>query len=202
MTSHSNTALERCCITGETHEVLDMLCFVVSPTHTLTLDLSYKLPGERRWVVARSSIVQQAVAEGASGILFANTAAPLPQFDAYVAQQLKAKALQSLGLTRRAGQAVAGFEKVSRLLKHASPNAAIVIVVATNAVRLQELTGHPSTTQEFTGNTAPHVIQCLDEEELASVCGGQHIAYIGLKPHPLTCCFLRDIQRYQRYSAA
>ena len=102
-----------------------LIRFVAAPDGGVAPDLARKLPGRGLWVAATREAVAQAVKRNA----FARSAkAPLkPAADLpdRVERMLSERLLAGLGLARRAGQLVTGFEKVAQAAS--SGRAAIVI---------------------------------------------------------------------------
>jgi len=88
-----------------------MIRFVVAPGHHLVPDLAARLPGRGMWLSARRDVIETARKRG----VFARAArAPVEvpvDLGERVAAGLVARIGELLGLARRAGQAVAGFEK-------------------------------------------------------------------------------------------
>ena len=117
--------LRRCLATGETRSKAELLRFVVAPDRSLVLDLGGRLPGRGMWLSPRRDVLEKACARN----LFAKAAKAAvrvePGFAARVEDQVRARCLELLGLARRAGQAVAGFEKVKARLS--SGQAAVLL---------------------------------------------------------------------------
>jgi len=94
-----------------------MVRFVVGPEGQIVPDVAEKLPGRGIWVKADRESVTKAAVKG----MFARAAKAKVKADAgladRVSDQLRNRALGSLKLARRAGQAVGGFEKVKGWLK-------------------------------------------------------------------------------------
>lgn len=103
----------RCIVSGETGEKTGLIRFVLDPEGKVVPDLASKLPGRGLWVSARRETVERAIAKG----LFARAAQEKAEASAALANDverlLAIRAAQSLGLARRAGVLVTGFEKVS-----------------------------------------------------------------------------------------
>ena len=104
---------ERMCIaTGEVLPKGRMIRFVVGPGEMIVPDIMGKLPGRGIWVSATREALEKAVAKK----LFARAAkqaVELPedlvgQVEALLARHL----VEMIGLARKSGRAVAGFEKV------------------------------------------------------------------------------------------
>lgn len=89
-----------------------MVRFVVGPDGTVVPDVSEKLPGRGLWLSAERDIVARAVARRLFGKA-ARAAVTVPaNLTDLVEARLAARCLERIGMARRAGQAVAGFEKV------------------------------------------------------------------------------------------
>ena len=114
----------RCAATGERLEKEPMIRFVVAPDGTATPDLAEKLPGRGIWVKADRSALELAVKRNA----FARSAKRQVQVPADLPDRIEAllteRVIQQLALCRKAGRAVAGFEKSkAALLGAAEPTA-------------------------------------------------------------------------------
>lgn len=109
--------VRRCLVTRETLPKNRLIRFCVSPERIVIPDLAGKLPGRGLWVTADKDLVAAACAKG----LFAKAAhakVTCPENMDELIRTLFVKRLQSLlGLARKAGLAVAGFEKAAEALK-------------------------------------------------------------------------------------
>jgi predicted RNA-binding protein YlxR (DUF448 family) len=94
-----------------------MIRFVVGPDDRLVPDVMGKLPGRGIWVTANPAALQQAMAKR----LFARAARqPVtvdPDLPVTVEHLIERQCLDLIGLAKRAGAAVAGFDKVEALLR-------------------------------------------------------------------------------------
>lgn len=107
----------RCIVTRETGPRGGLIRFVVSPDGEAVPDLAEKLPGRGLWLGASRDIVRRACAENAfSKAARRNVTVPADLPDRLVGL-LDRRCLDHIGLARRSGQAVAGFEKVRGALK-------------------------------------------------------------------------------------
>lgn len=128
--------LRRCLVTRARHPKEAMLRFVVAPDGTVLPDLAARLPGRGMWLSARADVLEAALKRGALVRAAAKAVAsqsaggpksggpkaattgnpPQPRLPADLAQMvvagLEARLADTLGLARRAGQAVCGFEAV------------------------------------------------------------------------------------------
>ncbi len=103
--------------------------FVLDPQGRVTADLAAKLPGRGAWVAATREAVEKAAAKGLFARAF-KAPAKLPEesLAGLVEAGLEARALAALGLARRAGKAVAGFDQTRAALKER--RAAVLLTAA------------------------------------------------------------------------
>ena len=102
----------KCLSSGESMEKSALIRFVVGPDHMLVPDILGKLPGRGLWVASSRDAVTQAAQKG----LFAKSAkvqvnVPVRLLDD-IEEQLARRCISLLSLARKAGYAVAGYEKV------------------------------------------------------------------------------------------
>jgi len=102
----------RCIVTGQRQGKAGLIRFVAGPDGTIAPDILEKLPGRGIWVTADRDSLEQAVERH----LFARAAkrqvvVPDGLIDE-VERQLVRRVSELIGLARKSGAAVAGFEKV------------------------------------------------------------------------------------------
>lgn len=109
---------ERTCIVSrETGPADALLRFVLSPEGVVTPDLDGKLPGRGLYLRPEAALLDQAIKRNAFSRA-AKTKAEIPQDLSQTIQRLLDRRLgRQIGLARRAGEAIAGFEKVREMLK-------------------------------------------------------------------------------------
>ena len=104
--------VRRCLVTGELRPKPELLRFVVGPEGSLVADVKGSLPGRGLWLLPRRPIIDKACKRQ----LFAKAArskVTVPEdLGLQVAQLLRRRCLDLIGLAKRAGQAVSGFEQV------------------------------------------------------------------------------------------
>lgn len=109
--------LRRCVATMESLPLEQTIRFIIGPDGQVLPDLGRKLPGRGLHVTASRVLVERAVAKRN----FARAARRPVQVDAGLAdlveRLLAARVLEALGLARRAGQAVAGHDKVAEMAR-------------------------------------------------------------------------------------
>ncbi|WP_374574990.1 RNA-binding protein [Phenylobacterium sp.] len=99
-------------VSGEVMDEAGLIRFVAGPDGAVTPDLARKLPGRGLWVAADRASVEAAARKGLfSRAAKARLSAP-PDLADQVADLLARRVLNGLGLARRAGELISGFEKV------------------------------------------------------------------------------------------
>ena len=169
----------RCIATGEILPKATLIRFVISPDGMVVPDVAERLGGRGIWLCPRRDVVNTAVAKR----LFAKAARCKAEAPADLADRVEAlllaRCLATLGFARRAGQAVAGFEKVRaeivggrlQVLVQASDAA------ADGAKRLKAMAaGLP-------------VVAVLSSDELGGVFGRDAAVHAGLAPGRLAQSF-------------
>lgn len=122
----------RCIVSGDEKSKDSMIRFVVGPENQVVADIDARLPGRGFWLSARRDVINTACAKNA----FAKAARAKVKVPDDLADQverlLTKKCQDQIGLARRAGQAVAGFEKVEIWLKSGKP-AGVLLAAADGA---------------------------------------------------------------------
>ncbi len=123
----------RCIATGETGPRARLIRFVVGPDDALVPDLSGKLPGRGIWVSPDRAALERATQKG----LFARAARRPVTVPGGLADQVETaqatRLIHLISLARKAGEAVAGYEKVRGWL--ASGRAALLLQASDGSPR-------------------------------------------------------------------
>ncbi len=110
--AHAAIPGRRCIASGEVRSKQDLLRFVIGPGGEVVPDLAGTLPGRGLWLSPRRDMLEKACASN----LFARAAkveVRVPEdLPCRVERSLRRHCLDLIGLARRAGQVVAGYEKV------------------------------------------------------------------------------------------
>ncbi len=188
----SAVAVERkCLVTRALLPKEQMIRFAVDPSGTVVPDVAANLPGRGLWLTARRDIVAAACARK----LFARAArAPVVAPDDLVdrvERLLLERAVNCLGLARRAGQAAIGFEVVREWLR--GDRAAILVTAADAAAdgarKLRAL-----------GPGLPRV-ESIDSAELGRAFGRESVVHAALAPGRLAESLLRESARLAGFRA-
>lgn len=165
--------LRRCVVTRERQAKEAMIRFVIAPEtgglRPVVPDLAATLPGRGIWLSARGDVVEAAVSRG----VFARAArgpvaVPLGLISVLQAS-LARRIAESLGLARRAGQAVSGFQKAREWL-----DAGRVGVV------MEANDGSPAERERFLGRHAGQValVTPLDSASMGVVFGRDQAVHV------------------------
>lgn len=159
--------------------------FVVDPTGQMVPDLAGRLPGRGVWLSAERGAISTAVAKG----LFAKAARGRVQVSADLADQVERMLVRRcqdvIGLARRAGSVVAGFDQVAdELRRH---RAALLVAARDGAPdgrrKLRALAGDLP------------VIELLGRRELGEAIGRDDVVHLAVLPGGLAKRILMETGR-------
>jgi len=164
--------LRRCIVTRQVLPKESLVRFVIGPAGDVVPDIAGKLPGRGLWVKVERAALAKAVAKN----LFAkaarqSVAVPADLVDRTIAL-LSQRCLDLIGLARRAGQAVCGFEKVRDAL--GKERVGVLLAAADGAAdgrrKLKALAGERATVALFTA------------AELSASLGRPNVVHAALAP--------------------
>lgn len=162
--------MRRCVAARESRSASGMIRFVVGPDRALVPDLAGRLPGRGLWLSAERRAVQSAVAKN----LFAKAARGQVVVERDLADRLESmlvrRCLDLVGLARRAGELVAGFDQVSDWLRQGK--AALV---------LQARDGAAEGRRKIAGQARGlPILELFDREELGHAIGRAEAVHLAL----------------------
>ena len=115
---HDETGpVRRCIASGERRPPADMVRFVVDPGGEVVPDVGESLPGRGLWLSASRIMINTATRKGGFAKAARRRVTVPDDLADRVEGLLARRMVEGLGLARRAGAAVAGFEKVRTRLK-------------------------------------------------------------------------------------
>ena len=184
--------LRRCVVTRESLPKAALVRLVAGPEGTLVPDIEGRLPGRGLWITARRDIVERALSkrllQRAAG---AGIAVP-PDLADRIHALLRRRCLDLIGLARRAGQAVAGFEKVKAALER--DQAALLI---------QAADGSPEQRGKLRARTdRTATIALFTRAELAEIFGRETAVHGAILPGALAERLRQDCGRLAGFAAA
>jgi predicted RNA-binding protein YlxR (DUF448 family) len=178
------TPERRCIVTGEVQPKTGLIRFVAGPDDEVVPDLAEKLPGRGFWVVADRMALDKAATKG----LFSRGAKARvnvpPELMAMIEDGLARRVTDSLSLARKAGLAVAGFEKVKDWL--AGGRAKVLLQASDGSDRGKGKLWTPPGGRWF---------GCMTAAELGLSFGRDHVIHSALAPGGLTEKLIRDASR-------
>jgi predicted RNA-binding protein YlxR (DUF448 family) len=184
----------RCVATMERRPQSEMIRFVVAPQGEVVADLAARLPGRGAWVVASREGLETAVKKGAFARAFKSQVKVSADLASEVELLLVKRILDQLGLAKRAGDLILGFEKVREAIKAARPGC--VIEASDGAqdgrgnVLALLLAAHgpdrnsaprPQQDERVENQALPPVIGCFSADELGMALGRERVIHACLK---------------------
>lgn len=164
----------RCIVTGEIRDRARLLRFVVGPDGAIVPDVDARLPGRGLWLQPSRDIVERAVAKR----LFARAARQPVVMPPELADRcevlLVRRCCDALGLARRAGVAVAGYERVGEAARRGDA-----------ALLLFALDGAEAGRRRLTATQGAASATVLDADELGGVFGRERVAFVAVGPGSL-----------------
>jgi predicted RNA-binding protein YlxR (DUF448 family) len=181
--------LRRCIVTRESLPKEDMLRFVVGPENLLVPDLAGRLPGRGMWLKAAPGVLELALKKGAFHRA-AKAQVKFPEnFSAVLAGMLEQRLMDMLGMARRAGESVAGWQKVQEWL------------VAGRVGLLVEATdGSPAERARLIGGHQMPVILALPSETLGRVFGRGGAVHVAVAKGRLAEAIGREAARLRAFA--
>lgn len=111
----------QCAVTRERLPKAAMLRFVLSPDGAVTPDIQERLPGRGVWVKADRATVDLAGRKGAFARGFKTQVTVPASLSDLIERLLLKRCVDTLGLARKAGQAICGFDQVRDALREGPP---------------------------------------------------------------------------------
>lgn len=160
----------RCIATGESRPIRGLVRFVIGPDDTVVPDILGKLPGRGVWVSADRTALETA-ARKRLFVRAARRQVTVPEGLADTVEALLARrVIDLLSMARKAGRAVAGFEKVKAALADGSAGWLI-----------QASDGSPRGKSKLRPPGGPGtLIDCLTASEIGLAFGREHVIHAAL----------------------
>jgi hypothetical protein len=170
------TRERRCIVHGEVLPDDRLVRFAVSPDGEVTPDVAATLPGRGIWVSADSASIAAAVKKN----LFAKAAKAqvraAPDLAARVAALLLARIQADLGLARRSGTLLLGFDTVLKAIQSDAPPALLVEASDGAADGKRKLFG-----AGHARGLKIQTIECLSSAEISLAVGRENVIHAALK---------------------
>ncbi len=176
-----------CIVTREKIDPKKAIRLCVMPNGALFADLKGNFPAHGYWIIPQGKNFIQLFSQPKRFRQIKGAVRPSEDFVSQLQMQLKNRILQQIGLAKRAGQLIFGFEKVKIWLKE---NKAALAIVAKDGSQAEI---------ERLGLSARNItmVQILEKEELGKALGRDKVVHIVLRETPLTENIKNDLYRYQ-----
>lgn len=153
----------RCLVTGACKSRDELIRFVVAPDGTLAVDLGARLPGRGLWLSADKQSLETACHKKAFSRAARVKVVVPHDIGAEVERLLARRCLDLIGLARRAGAVVSGYEKTRAWLTN--HEAGVLLAAADSAApekaRLRGLTWGTFCVDNLTAAELGHVFGCV-----------------------------------------
>ncbi len=191
-------AQRRCIASGEVRPKEALIRFVVGPERQLVPDLAGRLPGRGLWLLPRRDMLNRARRRNLFAKAARGAVAVPADLDAQVERLIVQRCLELLGLARRAGHAVAGFEKARAWLREGKTR-----------LLLQAFDGAEDGRRKLRALAAAggsdgsvSVIELLSAVELGQAFGEDHRVHVALRPGPLASRLADELGRLAGFRQA
>ena len=179
----------RCFVTRTVADRAGMIRFVVDPSGNILPDVNERLPGRGMWLSAGRDVVNKAVEKRLFGQAARQSVTVLDGLADRIEALLARRFYDGLGLARRAGHIVMGFDQVQAVLAPAKgrPGAAVLLAAVDGA----------EDGRRKLRNLAPGLplIIAGSRSDLGAALGREHLVHATLSPGKLAVRALRDARR-------
>jgi hypothetical protein len=175
----------RCIVSGVVDNKEHLLRFVIGPDGQVVPDIDERLPGRGIWLRARRKTLEMACSKRLfSKASRSNVVVPGDIADR-VERLLLGRCLNIIGLARRAGQAVSGYEKVSAWLRAGRGGILIAAVDGAPAGRAKLRAVRPDLP----------VVELLNASELGATADRERTVHMVIAPGKLASDLRREAAR-------
>ena len=175
----------KCLVTGEVQPKRGLVRFALSPEDVVVPDVAGKLPGRGMWLSADRAVMEQAVQRNAFARAARRPVTAPPTLADDVEALLARRVIEAISLARKAGDAVAGFEKVKDWL--AKEQAKILLQASDGSGRGKDKLHSPPGKGSFIG--------ILTSSELGMAFGRERVIHAALAAGGLTTRVVEDAGR-------
>lgn len=188
----------RCIVSGRTLPPARLIRFVIGPDERLTPDLGLRLPGRGIWVSADRAAIDKAVAKGLFGRAARQKCIVPPDLADQVGELLRRRALEALGLARKAGELVLGMEK---LVTAAAKSGLAALILAHDGApdSRRKLFGRLRALGLAPGEGDLPLFGSLGSGELSLALGRTNVVHAALKNGRMAEKLVADLMRVEDY---
>jgi uncharacterized protein len=190
-TDEQGGPMRRCILSGAVRPKDEMVRFVVGPGDEIVADVDERLPGRGFWLSADRDMLMKASAKHVFAKAARRSVRVPDNFADQVEGALVRRCLSLVGLARRAGQAVIGYEKSREWLK--SGRAGIVVAASDGSAASRAKLG-------ALASGVP--IAVLRAEELGAAAGRDRAVHMVVSPGKLADSLKREAGRLAGFRRA
>ena len=166
----------RCIVSGDVLPEGRLMRFVAGPDGIVVPDVEAKLPGRGLWVRSERAAIEQALSKQLFARAARESVKAQPGLAERAEERLVARMLDHLGLGRRAGELILGFDQVERALRGTSPPAVIVEAAEAGSDGRRKLQSAARAR-----GIVPFVVGALTLAELSLALGRSNVVHAALK---------------------
>jgi predicted RNA-binding protein YlxR (DUF448 family) len=181
----------RCIVSGETGGKAGLVRLVLGPDDVVVPDVLGKLPGRGMWVTASREAIETAARKGHFSRASRKPVTVPEGIADEVERQLARRVMDLVSISRKAGQAVCGFEKVKDAL--AAGRVKVLLQASDGSVRGKSKLWTPEGGRFF---------GCLTSSELGLSFGRESVIHAALASGGLTSRVVEDAARLAGMRAA
>jgi hypothetical protein len=179
----------RCIVTGDLGDRGALLRFVVGPNGEIVPDIEARLPGRGLWLTPRRDIVERALSKRAFARAARRPVAAPPELADRIETLLTRRCCEGVGLARRAGIAIGGFDRVAEAVRRGG---AALLLSALDAG--ENGRGKLAALSIGLGHDVP-MASVLTADELGAAFGRERMVHVGIGGGPLCRRLLLDLTR-------
>ncbi len=187
----------RCIVTGEVLPEAALVRFVEGPEGEVVPDLAAKLPGRGMWVRADRQVLEKAAAKNHFSRAAKKPLKVSADLAARVERLLAQRLAADLGLARRSGNLILGFDQIVRAFETKSPPVVLVEASDGAADGKRKLLA-----AALAHDLRPKVLDCLNSAELGLALGRENVVHAALKSGQLAQRLQVDAGRLAGFRAA
>jgi len=181
--------VRKCIVTGEERPKAELIRFVVGPDDDIVPDLDERLPGRGLWLSADRDALNTA----SDRRMFARAAKRKVNVPDGLTDRVEAllagRLMDLIGLARRSGSVVSGFEKVRAFLKEGGGG---ILLAASDGAR--------GGRDKLSGGRPDRVeLDCLNSEELGQALGREQVVHAIVAFGGLADRISRDMKRLRGF---
>jgi uncharacterized protein len=187
----------KCIVSGQVRDETHLIRFVVSPDGEVTPDLAAKLPGRGMWVSADRGSIEKAVAKNHFSKAAKENVKASADLATRVEKLLVRRMTDDLGMAKRSGALVSGFDNVLRELDSAKGPALLVEASDGAADGRRKLVG----SAKARGYRLP-LIDVLTSQEISLALGRENVIHAALKSGALAERLIFEAGRLSGFRAS